>query len=145
MVLKPQPSRLLRFISGACHFLAGIAVLIASVPFWLKAIAVVGIGGSLARCEYRYGHRYSAGFISSLHWSSGCWHLEMGDGMKYRAQLISAYSHPLVVILDFRQETTGQRWSLVLLPDAMSAESRRQLRVWLKSQWVPGPDWNISG
>ena len=129
--IEPRPSRILRVSSGILHAAAGIAVVMASIPLWIKAGLLVGIGWSLIRTDYRYGWRHSGGFIARIEWLDDRWYLETGNGVRYPARLVGGYAHPKIVVLNFCLES-GRRWPLVLLPDAVDVESLRRLRVWLR-------------
>ena len=116
---------------GVFHGLAGIATIVASVPLWVKAGLLTGIGLSLAWTGYRYGWRRGGGFITRVELLDGRWRLETGDGGVQSARLIGGYAHPLLVILNFRLER-GSRRSLALLPDSADAQSLRRLRALLR-------------
>lgn len=129
--VEPRPSRILRVSSGILHAAASIAVVVADIPLWIKVGLLVGIGLSLSWTAYRYGWRGSGGFIVRIEWLDDRWYLETGNGVRHLARLIGGYAHPRIVVLNFRLEN-GRRWPLVLLPDAVDAESLRRLRVWLR-------------
>jgi len=131
--LEPRPSRFLLIGGGIGHLLAGAAVVVSSVPLWVKAGFVAGIVLSLAWVGYRYGYRYGHGFVALVELFEGRWRLETGRGATCRAELISGYAHPVIVILDFRLES-GRRRSLTLLPDSADPDALRRLRVWLRTQ-----------
>ncbi|MDG4594113.1 MAG: hypothetical protein P9F75_00200 [Candidatus Contendobacter sp.] len=131
LIIEPRPSRLLLACGGGAHLLAGVAVLVGSVPPWIKAGFIVGIALALVRFVWQYGHRRGRGFIARLELLDGAWRLRTGDGTPHRAHLTGGYAHPGIVILNFRLESSGRR-SLVLLPDAADSEALRRLRVWLR-------------
>ncbi|MGB5062377.1 MAG: protein YgfX [Candidatus Competibacter sp.] len=133
MNIEPRPSRILLVCGGVFHGLAGIATIVASVPLWVKAGLLTGIGLSLAWTGYRYGWRRGGGFITRVELLDGRWRLETGDGARYLARLTGGYAHPGIVVLNFRLES-GWRRSLVLLPDAVDSETLRRLRVWLRTR-----------
>lgn len=128
-----RPSRLLLVSGGIAHVLAGVAVVVSSLPLWIKAGWIAGIALALFRFEWQYGYRRARGFIARLELLDGVWLLETGDGTLHRAGLCGSYAHPGIVILNFRLES-GERRSLALLPDAADAEALRQLRVWLRTR-----------
>ena len=131
MTLDPRPSRLLLIGSGVAHLAAGAAVILSSVPIWIKVGFVASVAVSLAWVGYRYGYRQGRGFIARIELLDGCWRLETGDGATYQADLIGGYAHPAIVILNFRLEK-GRRRSLTLLPDSADPDALRRLRVWLR-------------
>ena len=131
LTFEPQRSRSLLAGSGFVHGLASIAAIVASVPLWIKAGLLAGIGLSLVWTGYRYGWPRGGGFITRVELLDGRWCLETGDGVRHPACLIGGYAHPGIVVLNFRLES-GWRRSLALLPDAVDSESLRRLRVWLR-------------
>ncbi|MBK8181690.1 MAG: hypothetical protein IPK63_01730 [Candidatus Competibacteraceae bacterium] len=137
--LAVRPSRWLLIGGGMLHLMAVIAVLLSSLAIWIKAGFIAGLGLSVVLMAFRNGLRRSRGFVSRIEWLDGRWRLESGDGAIHQAQLIAAYAHPAIVILNFRLED-GRRRSLTLLPDSTNAEVLRRLRVWLrvsrKAEWA---------
>lgn len=131
--LELHPSRLLLASGGGAHVLASVAVIVCSLSLWIKAGLLTGIALALIRFGWQYGDRRGRGFIARLELLDGGWRLEMGDGSLHRAGLTGGYTHPGIVILNFRLESGGRR-SLALLPDAVDAEALRRLRVWLRTR-----------
>ncbi len=131
--VEPHPSRILLIGGGVNHALAGIAVLISSVPLGIKAGLIVCIGLALAWFVWRYGDRDGRGFIARIELLDGRWRLETGDGRFQRAQLTGGYAHPQLLILNFRLDNGGSR-ALTLLPDAADPDALRKLRVWLRTR-----------
>jgi hypothetical protein len=131
--IEPRPSRILLVIGGGVHILAGVAVVVCSLPLWIKVGLMAGIALVLIRFGWQYGYRRGDGFIGRIERLDGVWRLETGGGSVHRARLTGGYAHPLIVILNFRLESGGRR-SLALLPDAADAEALRRLRVWLRTR-----------
>ncbi len=131
--IETRLSRILLVCGGAVHLLAGIAVVVCSLPPWTKAGLIVGVALALSRFGWQYGYRWGRGFIARLELLDGVWRLETGDGSLYRARLTGGYAHPGIVILNFRLQGGGRR-SLALLRDATEVEMLRRLRVWLRTQ-----------
>ncbi|MBZ4194017.1 MAG: hypothetical protein LAE24_06890 [Candidatus Contendobacter sp.] len=126
------PSRRLLIGGSLSHLLAGVAVLIASIPWWIKVGIIAGIGLSLVWLRFRYGDRNGRGFITRIEWLDGRWRLETGDGRVQRGHLTGGYAHPQLILLNFRLDPGGRR-ALTLLPDAADSDALRQLRVWLRT------------
>ena len=133
ITLELRPSRLLLLGGGVGHLLAFVAVIVSSIPGWVKAGLIAGIALSLSELAYRYGYPCGNGFIARVALLDESWQLETGDGHRYRGQLTSGYAHPFIVILNFRLEN-GKRRSLTLLPDCADADGLRRIRVWLRTQ-----------
>lgn len=122
---------------GVGHLLAGVAVIVSNILWWVKAGLIAGIAVSLVWLVYCYGYPRGRRFIARLEWLDERWQLATGDGRRYSGQLISGYAHPLIVIVNFRLEN-GQRRSLTLLPDSADADELRRMRVWLRTQFRSG-------
>lgn len=133
VILEPHLSWILLMSGGVAHVLAGVAVVVSSLPLWIKAGLMAGIALALIRFGWQYGYRRGSGFIVRLERLDGVWLLETGDGTHHRAGLTGGYAHPGIVILSFRLAAGGRR-SLTLLPDAAKPEALRRLRVWLRTR-----------
>ena len=133
LILDLRPSRLLLICGGIGHLLAGVAVVMSTVPLWVKAGFIAGITLALLRFGWQYGDGRGRDFIAHIELLDGRWRRETGDGTIHHAWLSGGYAHPSIVILNFRLET-GKHRSLTLLPDAADAEALRRLRVWLRTQ-----------
>lgn len=131
--IEPRPSRILLVIGSGVHILAGVAVVVCSLPLWVKVGLIAGIALALVRFGWQYGYRRGRGFIARLEESDGRWRLETGDRSSCRASLLGGYAHPGIIILNFRLEN-GRRRSLALLPDAADPGALRRLRVWLRTR-----------
>lgn len=118
---------------GIGHLLAGAAVVVSTVPFWVKAGFIVGIMLALVRFGWQYGYRHGRSFMSRIELLDGRWRIKAGDGTIHHARLTGGYANSGIIILNFRLESGGRR-SLVLLPDAADAEALRRLRVWLRTR-----------
>jgi len=124
---------LLLLSGGACHVLANAAVVVSSIPWWVKAGFIAGIVLSLAWFGYCYSYPQGRRFIARIELLDGRWRLETGDGGVHRGQLIGGYAHLLMVIVNFQLEDGG-RQSLALLPDSADPDDLRRMRVWLRTQ-----------
>lgn len=131
--LEPRPSRILLVIGGVSHVLAGAAVIVSNLPWWVKAGFIAGIALSLAWFGYCYGYLPGRRFIACIELLDGRWRLETGAGGVQRGQLTGGYAHPLIVIVNFQLDGGGRR-SLTLLPDSADPDDLRRLRVWLRAR-----------
>lgn len=131
--IQLRRSRILLISGSAVHVLSGIAVIVSSVPWWVKAGLIAGIFLSLAWFSYGYGYPQGRRFIVRIELLDRRWRLETGDGGVHRGQLIGGYAHLLIVIVNFELEDGGRR-SLTLLPDSADHDDLRRLRVWLRTQ-----------
>lgn len=137
IILELRPSRFLLLSGGVGHFLAGIAVIVSSIPWWVQVGFFAAIVLSLVQFGYGYGYSHGCRFIRRIEWLDERWQLVTGDGGQHRGRLMSGYAHPLIVILNFRLEN-GHRRSLTLLPDSADADELRRMRVWLRTQFRSG-------
>lgn len=138
--IELRPSRILLVSGGSVHLLSGVAVVVCSLPLWIKAGLFAGIALASIGFVWRYGYRRGRGFIARLELLDGRWRLETGDGAFHCARLTGGYAHPRIVILNFRLEN-GRRRSLALLPDSTDPDTLRWLRVWLRTRRdEDGPD-----
>jgi hypothetical protein len=133
LIVELRPSQRLLIGGGLSHLLAGVAVVLAGIPWWIKGGAMVGIGLSLVWFGWCYGHVRGRGFIAQIEWLDGRWRLEAGDGQMQRGHLTGGYAHPQIIILNFQLESGGRR-AVTLLPDSADPDALRQLRVWLRTQ-----------
>ena len=133
LTLEPRPSRLLLIGGGLGHLLAGVAVVVSSLPWWVQTAFIAGIALSLVGFSYRHGYRQGHDFITRIELLDGRWRLETGAGGVHPARLTGGYAHPLMVILNFRLESGGRR-SVTLPPDAADPDALRRLRVWLRTR-----------
>lgn len=136
--LELRPSRQLLLGGAAGHVLAGVAVIVSNIPWWVKAGLIVGIALSLAWFGYCYGYPQGRRFIARIEWLDGRWRLATGDGHQQRGRLTGGYAHPLIVILHFQLESGGRR-SLTFMPDSAAPDDLRRLRVWVRTQRYDDP------
>ena len=145
--IKLIPSRLLLVI--LCLLFAGAVTLpwLLEIALLLKAgITMVVVAsfvvsllkqGWLTGVESRLG--IASRFINGLVYTAdGEWQLTYGDGRMLEAELSASTTvHPKLATLNFNlrdQPRFRTRSSLVILPDALSVEDFRRLRVLLLSQ-----------
>jgi len=93
-----RPSRILLIGGGSGHVLAGVAVVVADIPLWLKIGWIIAIGLALAGFLQRYGDRERRGFIACIELLDGRWRLTTGDGQVQRGRLTGGYAHPQCLV-----------------------------------------------
>lgn len=110
---------------------------------WAAALIVLA---SMAWGIRRHALRLDRNAIVRLVWDADdAWLLVTAAGRELAAVLMtSSYVHPWLAVLNFQTEGTGVRrlWrrrSVVLLPDALDAESFRRLRVRLRIDGAATP------
>jgi toxin CptA len=132
--LTPKSSRILMTLLTIGH-LGAAAVLI---PLDLSLLIKLAIGAALLVSLFvawrKQPGRVGEGDVQTLTWQTdGEWLLETVDGKQFPASLHeSTYVHPWLVVLNFRREDDRRMLSFTLPPDALDAETFRELRVRLK-------------
>ena len=129
--IRPRRSAIL---TGFVIFTHGGAIicLLLSLPFWMGALAAIGIVYSLVYSLNRHVLMTVDDAITELTWeSNGEWLVVMRNGTRLSAQLLqSAYLHARLVILNFA--LNGRNRSVILLPDTLDPDTFRRLRVRLQ-------------
>lgn len=133
LIVELRPSRRLLISGGLSHLLAGVAVVLAGIPWWIKGGAMMGIGLSLAWFGWCYGYERGRGFITRMELLDGRWRVETGAGKVQRGHVTGGYAHPQLIILNFRLEPGGRR-TVTFLPDSADPDALRRLRVWLRTR-----------
>ncbi|MEZ5582724.1 MAG: protein YgfX [Candidatus Competibacteraceae bacterium] len=117
LVLDLVPSRWLLIGLGCFHLLALASLFVISLPWWIKLVLGVLIGGSGWLNYHRYGNATSRRFIARAQRTvDGHWRVGHADGREYAARLTGSYTHPQLVILNFAVGRWSRR-SVVVLPD----------------------------
>jgi len=128
LLLRPQPSVRMRWVSLWAHGLAFAALWLAVLPRWL---AVLGSGGLLISAWMTWHKPLQ---LCSLQWGKdGLWQLEMSPGSWVGARLDAhgSRSWPWWVFLGFRLDD-GRRLGVTLMRDSLSKDEFRHLRARLK-------------
>ena len=125
------------------HAVALLVVFTLVSPWWLVVGLSTAILFSLLRSNRRYLQYRGYRVIRSAEINGQDeWRLQQTNGDEVRAELqSSSYIHPKLSVLNFRSEQ-GKRYSLILLPDGIDAESFRRLRVRLKTKMAVGQKLN---
>ena len=125
LLLDLKPSGYVRIYLLCVHLLALVAVWLLPLDWYLQLLILVLLGFS-----YRYSRRQQA-MRYQLLWREYGW-LVRSDDTEYGAQLLaSSMVTAWLTVLSFRLET-GQSLSLLILPDSLSPDQYRRLRVRLK-------------
>jgi len=126
------PSRWLASLFALMGSIAGVAILLLSWAWWVKAILIVGIIAAVVRQINHDAWRKhpTAPVIIELDPAGRLW-LTKRNGMRYSAQVQgSTLVTAGFTVLNLKLEQG--RVSCVILPDAVDAEAFRRLRVWLR-------------
>lgn len=132
--LNPKPSRILIGLLTAGHLGALLVLVPLDLSILIKMIIAVALVVSWVVAMRKQPGRMNEEGVQSLIWQSdGEWLLQTVAGDELPATLHpSTYVHPWLVVLNFRQEGKPGLLSVVLVPDALDAETFRELRVRLK-------------
>lgn len=118
---------------AAVH-LSVLAVLpISGLPPQAALLLAAPVVGSLWRSLERHAWLCDRNALQELVWEpSGSWQVRCVNGRRYSAWLRGdCLVHPWLIVLNFRLDDSSRR-SLMLLPDSLSPEIARRLRVRLR-------------
>lgn len=136
LILDVKPSMRLAWTLTALHLLALWALwLPLQLPLWLDGFVVQLTGSILISLDYYHAMRYHVYFYH--HPLQGC--ILYNDTVWLADERVAtidsdSYQHPYLIVLRAKL-TTGQVYSLVILPDALDEDRLRQLRVRLRHRF----------
>ncbi len=132
--LELKPSRNLLWVLTATHFGALGLLPATSLPVWLVVSLSALVVASYARQVLRFAWLRSPASVVSLFWPAGeQWRLRDRSGGETTAFLLpDSFIKPWLTILLFRPDSGGRVRNVIILPDALDAESFRRLRVRLR-------------
>lgn len=127
--LRPGPSRFLLGFFAVLHAAAALAVLAANVLPFLKAVLLVAVL-VLLLLAWRQERAANTLWIAER---DEDWWVRAGS-RRGRARLAGRRVWRYLVVMDFRCEGGGRRWRqrVVILPDAVPADTFRRLRIRLR-------------
>ncbi len=133
--LELGPSRWLAILLVIAHGGALALFTVLPLAWWWRIFLAGALLLSLWLTLNRHALRRGERAITRLVWDSDdTWLLIHADGKEQRAQLKpGSYVSPRLVILNFDGGRFGWQQSVVLLADALDAESLRKLRARLQS------------
>lgn len=138
-----KPSKRLAAILAIAAAIACFALAVLSIALWIKLAAMTVAVLATAYHVLHALQRTPRSCIALVLDSKGEWQLTMRDGSRYAATILpSSFVTPYLTILNCRltgrwlryawQRYPWHHYHLVILPDAVDAESFRRLRVWLR-------------
>lgn len=133
--IVPRASRQLMLFIWSSHVSALLLILLLTMPVWLQLLLSVFILLSLIHTRNTHILRSNNSAITAAEWDGEEeWLLFTGKGKRCRARLLgSSYVQPWLMVLNFMcLGKEGGRASLILMPDALDADSQRRLRVRLR-------------
>ncbi len=134
LTVELKRSRLLTIAGVSAHLLALACLAACRLPFGISMTL-----GALIAASFGYVALWHLGlsricFIDQIRWlSDGEWQLRTAGGRIESASLLSSYTHPGVVVLQFALGRITRR-SIVMLPDSADVEDIRRLRVGLRTR-----------
>lgn len=136
--IELRRSRLLSALTGLLHIVAAASLLFLPWPpaprYLLLVVVALSAGFALRRSPFVGLRLLDNGALACR--------LASGEHLAVAVQPDSVVFSPLIV-LRVRDGDTGRRYSLALLPDSMSAEQFRLLRLWLR--WRTDPSDRVEG
>lgn len=126
MLFDIRPSRLLRGAIVGLHGLALLAISLAALPWTVQAILAAGVVASWSRWPRPHALRLRADPDGVLQVSV--------DADGWVAYHLEGASHvtPRLCSLVLQPTKPGRRKHYLILPDSLSADAFRRLRVWLR-------------
>lgn len=125
IVFDVRPSRLLLTIVAVMALLAMLAVILASMTWWLKVLLCMGVTAYTAQ-GIRHHLRQP---VRRASWhADGSWVLHLAHGSEICPELVAVRTLGALTFLHF-SPVGKERPSLALLPDNVDAETRRRLRM----------------
>jgi len=133
-------SRKLVWILGGLHGAAIAALAVASMPMPAKALAICAILWTGIRETRRHALRTGKDACVALRFrQAGRCEVLCRDGKCIEGKIHDgSYVLPGLTIVRVLQQGRPRSFTVVLLPDAVSADAMRRLRVWLR--WTGYPD-----
>jgi hypothetical protein len=134
LTVELKPSRLLTIAGASGHLLALACLAACQLPFGISVTL-----GALIAASFGYVASWHLGlcktcFIDQVRWlTDGQWQLRTADGRIHSTSLLSSYTHPSVVVLQFALGRLTCR-SIVMLSDSANVEAIRRLRVGLRTR-----------
>ncbi|HUO44534.1 MAG TPA: protein YgfX [Burkholderiales bacterium] len=128
-----EPSRLLAAVLIAGHGLAIGAIVAAGMPPWLQLATIAAVVASLILgLRNIFGQRDIA-VIRIAPSESGKIDVQSETGAWEECEVLgSSYASPLLTVLNLTSIDSRRFRRAVVLPDSMSPEDFRALRVWLR-------------
>jgi hypothetical protein len=131
--VTPRPSAILALSLGAAHLLALTSVFAVSLPLALKLALGAAVLASLCHAVYVHVLLQGRRSIRELIWtSSGALLVKDAHGRDWDAHVCAnSFVHPRLLVLRLSLDKGSPR-AMVLLPDSVTADVLRQLRVRLR-------------
>jgi toxin CptA len=128
-----KPSyRLVAILFVATLFVSAVLVFL-SIPVWIKAIAIVLVVSASLYHGLDALRRLPRSCRTLSMNSKGEWYLELNDGSVQEAVILpSSFVAPYLTVMNCSLTGRWLQYHIVILPDALDAESFRRLRVWLR-------------
>jgi toxin CptA len=129
--IRLRPSRVLALVLLFMHGGAMAVMVPAGLSPWLTLLISAGIVTSLVHTLKAHALLRARNAVVQLVWDAeGEWTLLTAAGQSFKARLLpTTYLHPHVVILNFRRDHRWGSRAVVVLPDAVDADTFRRLRV----------------
>ena len=128
-----KPSKRLAAILAIAAAIACFALAVLSIALWIKLAAMTVAVLATAYHVLHALQRTPRSCIALVLDSKGEWQLMTRDGGRYATTILpSSFVTPCLTILNCSLTDRLLQYHIVILPDALDAESFRRLRVWLR-------------
>lgn len=132
-----QPSRYLAVMLGVAHAACLAMLPLLALPLWAGLLLAVLLLSSLCYHVWRDAWLHAPDSCLALVMKESDVVLLLRDGRRQHGRVVHGMVTPLLTVLSILPQDARMPRSLVVLPDGMSAEAYRQLRVWLR--------WGVQG
>ncbi len=135
-VVKIRRSLLFAFFLGIVHLCAITAVILLSVPVYIKLLCMILLFISFLYYFNKYVILNSARTIVKIEHIGESWSLVNSEGNIMSAELVATYISRRLIVLRFKVSGRLFKISVPIFIDAVTAESWRQLRQRLLTKKV---------
>lgn len=126
-----KASRWQQGLVAVCHLLAFVAITVAYLPWWAKALIAVAVLLS-ALHSWRMLARQHADAIAAFSTEEGHWYITLNNGQRLRVALKSWAVWRYLVVLDLQSTSLRLDYRLLIFPDSVGHHTYRRLQARLR-------------
>lgn len=131
--IRLRPSRLLLAVLSVAHIAALSIVLLMPLPLWLMAVLATLVVISMVHATVFQAMLQGRNAVIVLKTTQTGLEVATRLGVWNRVDILaSTFVSPWLVVLHLRQEGRRRPMYVMLLPDMLSSDEFRRLRVWLR-------------
>ncbi len=141
LLIQPGVSRRLVVFLLVTHALGvGAVLLMQGVPWWGRVLLLLGVGVSCWHYwRLHISRQHPAAVLETTFYGIDSWRVHTRSGSQFATLADSSFLQPWLCVLNLRMQNGAMR-SLILLPDNLSADVLRRLRVRVKFSAVASPE-----